>query len=295
MQVITDLDSFRAEIPSAVTLGKFDALHLGHQRLIRQVQRYGASGEERSVVFAFDMHRDTLLLPEEKRERLEGMVDILILCPFTHWIREMEAEDFVRGILVDRLRVRHITVGSGFRFGYEKKGDTELLARLAPLCGFGLDVVDKECLEGRTVSSSRIRECLRSGQMGTANLLLGYPYEIRGRVQEGNRIGRTLGFPTMNIAPAKRKIVPRFGVYTCRVFVNGAWYSGICNVGVKPTVEKKPVVLVESHVFDYEGDAYGQEIRVRFNQFLRPETRFAGLDALRTQLQKDLIQGREMA
>lgn len=295
MQYVTDLAAFRTEGETAVTLGKFDALHLGHQKLIHQIRQYagGSNGRIKSVVFAFDMHREALITGTEKRELLEGKTDVLVACPFTREIREMSAERFIKEILAERLHARYIVVGTDYRFGHMQKGNVDTLRAFASRYGYHLDVIEKEKYQGREISSTYIRELMSEGNIALANLLLGYTYQIEGTVRPGNRIGRRIGFPTMNVAPAERKIVPRRGVYACQVEVDGKWYHAIGNVGVKPTVEVDPVLLVEVYVFGYRQEAYGKRIRVRFCEFERPETKFDGIDALKAQLEKDMVFGRE--
>lgn len=292
MQYVTDLESIQIEGESAVTLGKFDALHLGHQKLIHKVQQY-ASEQVKSIVFAFDMHRDSLLTKEEKKMRLENETDILIACSFTRQIREMSAETFIEEVLANRLHAKYIVVGTDFRFGYQQKGDVHLLEAFSQKYGYHLDVIEKEKYHDRIISSTYIREALSEGKTSLANRLLGYPYQTRGIVRPGNRIGRTLGFPTMNIAPPEKKIMPKYGVYTCKIKVDGVWYNGICNVGVKPTVEKIPVLLVEIYVLGYKEDAYGKEVTIQFCEFERPEMKFDGIDELKAQLEKDILFGKK--
>ena len=292
MQYVKELMSFQMEGESAVTLGKFDSLHLGHQKLIHKVQEY-AVGPITSIVFAFDMQRESLLTKEEKRILLEDETDVLISCPFTTEIREMSAEDFIEHILIERLHAKYIVVGTDFRFGYQQKGDVHMLAEFAEKYGYHLDIIEKERYEDQIISSTFIRESLQEGKVSLVNKLLGYTYQMNGVVEHGNRIGRKLGFPTMNVYPKDNKMMPKHGVYTCRVEVDGIWYNGIGNVGVKPTVEEKPVVLAEVYVFDFEGDAYGKEIKIQFCEFERPEQKFDGLEELKAQLQKDILFGRE--
>ena len=293
MQYVTDLMLFQSECDSAVTLGKFDALHLGHQKLIKKIKGYSESDQVQSVVFAFDMHKDSLVTREEKRALLEDKVDVLISCPFTKDIREMPAETFVEKILVEKLRARYIVVGSDNRFGYQARGDVNMLRDLAPKYGYHLDVVEKEKYDGRVISSTYIRELMTEGNIALANRLLGYPYEVKGCVKPGNRIGRTLGFPTMNVEAPEHKILPKYGVYCCRANVDGLWYPAIGNVGVKPTVEEKGRAMTEVNLFDYHEEAYGKEITVQFCEFERPEQKFANVEALKAQLEKDILFGKQ--
>ena len=287
MQYITGIESYRGTARTAVTLGKFDGLHRGHQKLVEKIREYAVDGCE-SVLCAFDMDRDCIMTNEERRSHLEGKIDWLIRYPFTRELREMEAEDFIREILFRKLRAAHVVVGTDFSFGYGKRGNADMLLRYAEEYGYTVDVIEKEKYGDRVISSSYIREALAEGNVHLAEQLLGYPYEMTGIVEHGKQLGRTLGFPTMNIEPQGRKILPRFGVYACRVRVDGKWYAGIGNAGIKPTVTDEHKKLLEVFVFGYEGSAYGKEITARFCEFERPETKFASVEELKEHVMGDI-------
>lgn len=291
MQYVTDLASFQVEEESAVTLGKFDALHLGHQKLVQKICEY-SDRQVKSIVFAFDMHREALLTGTEKRTFLEGRVDVLIVCSFTKEIRQMQAEQFIEKILIEKLHAKYIVVGTDFHFGYQQKGDVHMLAELAPKYGYHLDVIEKEKYKEREISSTYVREALSEGNISLANELLGYQYQLEGMVCPGNRLGRKLGFPTMNVVPPEKKIMPMRGVYACRVQVDGKWYDAIGNVGVKPTVEEHSILLAEAYLYDYEGDAYGKNVVIQFCEFERSEQKFDSIEALKIQLKKDIAFGK---
>lgn len=291
MQYITEINSYQNEKASAVTLGKFDALHRGHQKLIQQVCEY-ADADTVSIVCAFDMERQALLTGEEKKNHLEKRVDYLIACPFTKELREMEAEVFVREILIEKFHASHIVVGTDFQFGHNKQGDVRMLSACAKTYGYQLDVIEKERYQGTVISSTRVREALSEGNIVLANALLGYSYQLSGKVQHGKQLGRRLGFPTMNVLPERKKIMPRFGVYTCRICVDGIWYQGIGNVGVKPTVAEGTQPLTEVFAFGYEGNAYGKTVVVEFCEFLRPEKKFSSIEELKHQVDEDIISGK---
>lgn len=292
MQIITGIEPHQWEKSTAVTLGKFDGLHRGHQKLVNRIMEY-KSPECDSVLCAFDMGRESLMTKDERRKRLEGKIDYLVEYRFTKELREMEAEDFIDQILCDNFHASHIVVGTDFSFGYRKKGDAAMLAAFAESRGYTLDVIEKERYQGRVISSSYIREALSRGEVELAGELLGYPYEMSGVVEHGRRLGRTLGFPTMNIEPREHKILPRFGVYACRVQIDGKWYDAIGNAGIKPTVTNEHKRLLEVFVFGYEGDTYGKEIRVQFCTFERPETKFDSVEELKNQVMRDIRFGEE--
>lgn len=290
MKYITGIESYSGQKRSAVTLGKFDGLHLGHQKLIDKIISY-ASDECESIVCAFDMHRDSLMTGRERREHLEPKVDWLIDQPFTKALREMEAEEFIDRILHKVLRASHIVVGTDFSFGYGKRGNAALLQKMADQYGYTVDVIEKERYLGTVISSTYIKDALAQGDVKLAERLLGYPYEMTGIVRHGKQLGRTLGFPTMNIEPEKNKILPRFGVYACRVRIDGKWYDAVGNAGIKPTVTDEQRRLLEVYVYGYDGDAYGKEITAQFCEFERPETKFGSVEELKNNVMRDMRYG----
>lgn len=290
MKYITGIESYSGQKRSAVTLGKFDGLHLGHQKLIDKIISY-ASDECESIVCAFDMHRDSLMTGRERREHLEPKVDWLIDQPFTKSLREMEAEEFIDRILYKVLRAAHIVVGTDFSFGYGKRGNAALLQEMADQYGYTVDVIEKERYLGTVISSTYIKDALAQGDVKLAERLLGYPYEMTGIVRHGKQLGRTLGFPTMNIEPEKNKILPRFGVYACRVRIDGKWYDAVGNAGIKPTVTDEQRRLLEVFVYGYDGDAYGKEITAQFCEFERPETKFGSVEELKNNVMRDMCYG----
>ena len=290
MKYITGIESYSGQKRSAVTLGKFDGLHLGHQKLIDKIISY-ASDECESIVCAFDMHRDSLMTGRERREHLEPKVDWLIDQPFTKALREMEAEEFIDRILHKVLRAAHIVVGTDFSFGYGKRGNAALLQKMADQYGYTVDVIEKERYLGTVISSTYIKDALAQGDVKLAERLLGYPYEMTGIVRHGKQLGRTLGFPTMNIEPEKNKILPRFGVYACRVRIDGKWYDAVGNAGIKPTVTDEQRRLLEVYVYGYDGDAYGKEITAQFCEFERPETKFGSVEELKNNVMRDMRYG----
>ena len=290
MDYITGIENYHGTKKTAVTIGKFDGLHRGHQKLVDKIRDY-ASDECDSVLCAFDMHRDAIMTNRERREHLEGKIDWLIDCPFTETLRNMEAEDFIRDILCAGLNAAHIVVGRDFAFGHNKRGSVEMLERYAPQYGYTVDVVEKERYGDMIISSTYIRDALAQGDVRLAEQLLGYPYELTGPVRHGKQLGRTLGFPTMNVEPEAQKILPRYGVYACRVKIDGEWYNGVGNAGVKPTVTDERRRLFEVYVYGYEGDAYGKEVTVRFCGFERPEVKFGSVEELREQVMKDMQYG----
>lgn len=290
MKVISGIEAFDGNKRTAVTLGKFDGLHRGHQKLVEKIVSY-ADYDCESVVCAFDMRRDILMTVRERREHLENKVDYLIEQPLTREFMSMEAETFIENVLYRKLHTAHLVVGKDFNFGLGRRGNAQMLISYADKYGYTVDVVDKERHLGTVISSTYVKDALAQGDVKLAETLLGYPYELTGIVRHGKQLGRTLGFPTMNIEPDKHKILPRFGVYACRVRVDGKWYNAVGNAGIKPTVTDEQRRLLEVYVYGYDGNAYGKEITARFCDFERPETKFGSIEELKDNVMRDMQYG----
>ncbi|MGI6001382.1 MAG: bifunctional riboflavin kinase/FAD synthetase [Candidatus Merdisoma sp.] len=293
MKIIKGTTEFQIQEETAISLGKFDGFHQGHQLLVDRVLQKKREGLK-SLIFTFDFgDRPVLLLPEERRRMLgKRGVDYLLECPFVESISHMEAEKFVREILVRRLHVRYLAVGTDFRFGYQRRGDYRLLERLSAECGYQVEVVEKACYQGEEISSSRIRRELEQGHMELVNQLLGYAYSVTGEVLHGRRIGRTLGMPTTNLLPSERKLLPPNGVYATRTVIAGELFEGITNIGYKPTVGGETRKGVETYLFDLDRDLYGEILTVRFYGYERAERKFASLDELKKRIEQDVFWGR---
>ncbi len=293
MRIIEGTTEFQVQKETAISIGKFDGLHQGHQLLVERIVKKKQEGLK-ALIFTFDFgDRPVLLLPEERREMLRKWgVDYLLECPFVESISHMEAEEFVRKILVERLHVRYLAVGTDFRFGCQRRGDYRLLQRLSAECGYEVEVVKKACWQGEEISSSRIRQELEQGHMELVNQLLGYAYSVTGEVLHGRKIGRTLGMPTMNIVPSVRKLLPPNGVYATRTVIAGELFEGITNIGYKPTVGAETWKGVETYLFDLDRNLYGEVLTVRFYGYERPERKFDSLEELKNRIGQDVEWGR---
>ncbi|MBC5659773.1 bifunctional riboflavin kinase/FAD synthetase [Anaerosacchariphilus sp. NSJ-68] len=293
MILITGTTEFQTEEATAISLGKFDGIHQGHQLLVDRILKKKEEGLK-SLIFTFDFgERPTLLLPEERRELLSRQgVDYLVECPFVDAVSHMEAENFVREILVKRLHVKYLAVGTDFHFGHNRKGSYRLLEEMSGECGFQVEVVEKACYQGEEISSSRIRRELEQGHMELVNQLLGYSYGVSGEVLHGRQIGRTLGLPTINLQPEARKLLPPNGVYATRTRIAGETFEGITNIGYKPTVGGETRKGVETYLFDLDRNLYGEQVTVSFYGFERPESKFASLEALKARIEQDVLWGR---
>lgn len=294
MRYVTDWMNYRSEKETAVTLGKFDGVHRGHQKLIRRVRELAEENGWDSAIYTFDTSQglpagQKLLLTSDERQEVfrELLVDLVMACPFTQALKGMEAEDFVREILAERLRARAVIVGPDFRFGKDRKGSPEMLEELSSRYGFSLEVLPKEQEMGVDISSSRIRRETEAGHLEKAASLLGYPFFISGKIVRGRHLGHSLGFPTINLVPDEHKLLPPNGVCLSRTFVDGKWFDSISNIGCKPTVNGD-ALGVETHLLGCSNELYGENALVVLLTFTRPEKKFASLDELKEQIGKDL-------
>ncbi len=299
MEYIRNTTDFYIDGECALSLGKFDGIHRGHELLI---ERLAAKKEDGllAAVFTFDVPPSggagggtarVLTTNEEKRHIFEQLgVDCVVECPFTEEVRRMEAEDFVEKI-ARQLHARCIVVGSDFRFGHNRRGDAEMLSALAGKYGYELVVVEKMKEDARDISSTFVREEVAKGDIARANALLGYRYFVTGEVAHGNQIGRTIGIPTINQTPPREKLLPPNGVYLTEAWIGDRGYRGVTNVGCKPTVGGRGVG-VETHLLDFAGDAYGKVATVEFIERVRDERKFGSIEELREQMQGDIAYAR---
>lgn len=276
----------------AVTLGKFDGIHRGHRKLIQTILNRKKEYGELAVVMAFVSDRQTILTSEERRILLEKMgVDILLECPLNDQIKHMKADVFIRQILKGDLQASCVVVGEDFRFGYERKGSPELLEKYGEKYDYETIVIAKEMDGNRKISSTYIREELKKGNMEKITSLMGADYFVEGAVVHGRGMGHKVLLPTTNIVPPKSKILPPNGVYVTSSSFGDKVYHGITNIGYKPTVGES-FIGVETYLFDCKEDLYGQDCRVDFKKFLRPEKKFPSLEALKARLLADAEDGR---
>ena len=300
MELIKDINQIQWNNTS-VTLGKFDGVHLGHRMLMDKV----LADEKKGcipTVFTFDrfpsqflLHQKmtSILLEEEKEQLLEHLgIKRYVLFPFHEKTASMEPEQFVEEILVNTLRVKHLYVGTDFRFGKNRRGDVRLLKELSQKFDFSFEAVEKLVYQGKEISSSRIRDAILKGQMEDVTKMLGMPYQLSGEVIHGKSLGHKLGVPTINQLIPEGKILPCNGVYCSSVTIDGKEYKGISNVGCKPTVQDEVIYGVETHLFDCNQELYGRMATTRLLHFVRPEQKFLSIEELKKQLQKDKQEGR---
>ena len=302
MKKINDTLDFSIPEISAITLGKFDGIHKGHQKLMKMILAKKEQGLK-SVVFTFGQMPGTfffgkgrtILTSKERQLHLERMGnDYMIECPFVPEVIQMEPEKFIEDVLVNQLHVKYIAVGPDFRFGYNRKGSVGLLKKMSSVYGYEVEVFDKECLDDKVISSTYVRHMLEIGEMETVQKLLGYPYYVSGTVVHGHAIGRKLGIPTINLIPDDDKMLPPNGVYLTKTVWEENQIFGITNVGCKPTISGEEAKGIETHLYDFDGDLYDKELTVEFYAYHRPERRFESLEDLKSQLARDAAWGREI-
>lgn len=302
MKYFTNTTEITLKGKSAITLGKFDGLHLGHQTLLHKILNKKKEGYE-SAVFTFvapplDLldHKisEVLLTNQERRIILERMgINCLIEYPFTTEIARISPEEFIKNILVDKLHAVYIAVGTDFRFGHNRSGDYELLASLGKEYGYEVEVVEKVRQGDREISSTYVKEEITYGNIEKVNKLLGYPYTIMGEVTHGRKLGRTLGMPTANIIPQDNKLLPAGGVYASKTRIDGTYYYGVTNIGNNPTVGGTSRKIVETFLFDFNEDIYGKFVEVELYTYERPEIKFNSLEELKKEIQKDIQFGKD--
>lgn len=287
----------------SVALGNFDGVHLGHQQILARTIETAHSKGRDAVVYTFDPHPRLVLnlvpeipritTPRERADLLEHLgVDVLILAEFTREFAMQTPEEFVQNVLAEELGTRNLFIGENYRFGKGRSGTPQTLRQMAPELGFIVHVVPPVRVDDAVVSSSRIRDHLIHGEIRQANVLLGREFTIEGRVIHGHHRGKAIGFPTANIKP-EVKLHPPEGVYAVYCRTDSGVHPGVMNIGSNPTFKDRRVSY-EVHVLDFEGDLYGQNIRVYLVERLRPEMTFSGVEELKAQIRKDVDQGREI-
>ena len=302
MKYIKGTENVQITESTAVTIGKFDGIHKGHQLLLQEVfkqQKQGLLG----MIFTFDVAPNSILFQQQhqvlttREEKVmlfqQEQMDVLVEYPFTEEIRKMKPEEFLR-MLQKKFSMKVLIVGHDFCFGYERTGNRDTLKELAKNMGFEAIILKKKQYKGQNLGSTAIKEAIQNGRMKQAEEMLGRPYFVTGEIVHGRQLGRTLGIPTINQIPPKEKLLPPFGVYAARVFLEGKTYYGIANIGKKPTIEGENPVGVETHIFDFFQDVYGKNVRVELLKFLREEQKFHSVEQLKKRMEQDIVMVRKM-
>ncbi|MFN8248559.1 MAG: bifunctional riboflavin kinase/FAD synthetase [Ferruginibacter sp.] len=301
MNVHTNIDQLPVFKNAVITIGTFDGVHQGHKQIISQLVKEAHAINGTSVVITFDPHPKKILgdtlnpvsllnSPAEKYELLQKAgIGHIVVVPFTKEFAEQPAQSYIRDFLVAKFRPHTIIIGYDHRFGKDRAGDYHLLEAEALRFGYIVKEIPEHVLQDVTISSTRIRKALVSGDIDTANKFLGYEYFFSGIVTEGNKLGRTIGYPTANLSLTDtNKLIPANGVYAVKVWVDGfsETFGGMMNIGTRPTVDGSKLVI-EVNIFDFDEMIYGKKVTVMLLKKLREEVKFSGLEALKEQLGKD--------
>ena len=289
-----------------IALGFFDGVHLGHGELLKTVARRASELNAVPAAVTFDTHPDQLILhqpvslltsPAERADLMQRLYDIsdIIVAPFDDRMMHMPWEEFVTDFLVKGCGAIHLVAGHDFHFGYMGEGNPQRLKEKCAQLGLGCDIIPEVVKDGITVSSTYIRTLIAQGEMERAAEFLGHPFTLIGQVRHGKQLGRRLGFPTINLILPEGVIIPAFGVYATRVYLpDGQVRMGVTNVGVRPTVDGEDApITVEGYLLDFDGDLYGQTVRMEFFRHLRPERKFDSLDDLKAMVLHNADQTRE--
>jgi riboflavin kinase/FMN adenylyltransferase len=289
-------------LPTSVTIGNFDGVHLGHQQILRRLVERAEKSNWMSAVLTFFPHPARVLRPEQAPPLLATLdqrlaafgaakIDATLVLNFDRELAQVTAADFVKRYLLETMRAKAVLVGETFRFGHRQAGDVNLLCELGKRWGFEVDVVPPVTIEGVAVSSTAVREVVRDGRMEDARKLLGRPYALAGQIRTGTGQGRKLVVPTLNLN-TEQELLPKMGVYATEVALDGKVYRAATNVGVRPTFDGSRTT-VESHLLDFNENRTSGPIEVRFCTRLRDEKKFSGPEALREQVLKDIERARE--
>lgn len=299
MRILRSLENNSFNKP-ILTIGTYDGVHLGHQAIIREMVNKAHTEGKEAVLMTFEPHPRMVLQPldhqvelidtlEEKLTKLEELgLDTVILFPFSKEFASLSATEFIEQILVNSLGVSEVHIGYDHQFGKNREGTYELLYQKGIELGFTVFQIEAKMIDGVAISSTKIRHAIRQGEIEKAQHFLGRAHVLSGTIIHGNKLGRTIGFPTANIDwKEDTKLLPGNGVYAVKVAVTGSNLFGVMNIGVKPTVQKLPKLTAEVFIFDFDKDIYDQAIKVEFVKRLRGEQKFDSVESLKNQLKKD--------
>jgi riboflavin biosynthesis protein ribF len=295
---ITDITTFTTQQPTVLTIGTFDGVHLGHQKIVERVVTTARQEGLLATVFTFFPHPRMVVqhdkglklihTSEEKKQLLQQLgVDLLVVQPFNEAFAQLSAEEFVSTILVQRLNVKKVIIGYDHRFGRNRTANIDDMRLFGEKYGFAVEEISVQEVDEVSVSSTKIREALNKGDVTTAEHYLGTPYSLTGTVVHGLKLGRTLGYPTANIQVTEDyKLIPKDGVYAVYSYIGSRKVYGMMSIGKNPTIEGKGA-SIEVYFFDFNGNLYDQKLTIEFVQYLREEQKFATIDLLKKQLQDD--------
>jgi riboflavin kinase/FMN adenylyltransferase len=299
VNVYNSIDNFPGTANAVVTIGTFDGVHVGHQQIIRNLRKLAAETHGETVLLTFFPHPRMVLQPDdndlklittmqEREELLRSFgIDHLIIQPFDKEFSRLSAVEFVRDELVHKIGMKTLVIGYDHHFGRNREGSYKDLEEMAPVYGFRLEEIPGQMINHVAVSSTKVRKFLLEGDVESANNLLSHRYSIRGRVVEGDKLGRTIGFPTANIEIAEPyKLIPAVGAYAITALVDGESVKGMMYIGNRPVVSGKSL-RIEANLFDFDKDIYGKSLQVYFVARIRGDMNFSGLDELKERLMED--------
>lgn len=302
MRVVRGLDQVPKTAKSVITIGSFDGLHLGHQKIFRRLNSLANRMGGVSMVISFDPHPRRVIYPKDKTLRLintvdekikilsKFQIDYLVLIPFTVEFSQISPEEYIEKFLINTINPSHIVIGYDHQFGLNRRGDYSLLEQYRAKGYFELSKIEKQELDDIAISSTKIRVAIQAGDIETANSLLGHNYYLSGKVVEGAKLGRQINYPTANIElESEIKLIPADGIYAVEINVKSKWYKGMLYVGNKPSIKtsKADQKNIEVHIFDFDEDIYGISIEVYLKQYIHEDRKYDSLDALKTSIQKD--------
>src|ERR1700744_4552050 len=299
MKIYHHIDEFVSAKNAVVTIGTFDGVHLGHRKIIERIKQLAKASGSETVILTFFPHPRMILHPEdqglkmintmdEKAELLEQLgVDHLIITPFSRDFSNQTAEEYVRDILVDKIGTKKIVIGYDHRFGKDRMGGLAELQQMAPVYGFEVIEIPEQDIHDVAISSTRIRKALLGDEITLANEFLGYSFFITGKVNRGDQIGRTIGYPTANILIEENyKLIPSDGIFAVKVYLDGKEYKGMGYIGQRPTINGM-TRNIEVNIFDFNQDIYSHAIRMELLHYVRGDVKFESLEQLTKQLAKD--------
>jgi riboflavin kinase/FMN adenylyltransferase len=314
MQVHRDINNLPPFKDTVLTIGTFDGVHSGHVEIIKQVKKEAEKINGSSLIITFDPHPRMVLSPDqntslqllntlqEKIELIESHgIDHLVIVPFTKSFAEQHPQEYIKDFLVEKFHPQIIITGYDHHFGKDRKGNYKMLEEYGVEGNYKVEEIPAHVLDNVSISSTKIRQALKDGNISSANLSLGYEYFFTGIVVDGNKLGRTLGYPTANIYVAdEHKLIPPYGVYAVTVkipneeenFETAPLYKGMMNIGIRPTIGDNKI-MTEVNIFDFDENIYGKEMRVYVRNFMRGEIKFENLDELVIQLAKDEVSARK--
>jgi riboflavin kinase/FMN adenylyltransferase len=301
LKVHTDIESFKRLNHAVVTPGTFDGVHWGHQRILSRLKEIAAKSDGESVVLTFHPHPRMVLYSEDSNLRLlttleektellrQSGIDHFIIHPFTRDFAKTSVVEYVRDLLIGKIGMQQLVIGYDHHFGRHREGNLESLLELAPLYDFQIEEIPAQEISDVNVSSTKIRHALDAGDVAMANKYLGYNYSITGHVVQGEKLGRTLGFPTANLAVSNPyKLIPAQGVYAVKVKTDQGEFRGMLNIGHRPTFNNNPdLKTLEVHLLQFDGDLYGRSLTISFVERIRQEKKFDNPTDLKIQLEID--------